>query len=253
MLVRNLLITVLSSLLVGGNLFSREFTALEIIRKVDATERVASSVATIRQEIETSGGKKRTLVAKTYSKDKNRKQLMEYLEPARVKGDKILMLDDGNEIYFYTPRTRRVRHLASHARKQKVHGSDFSYEDLSHGDLEKDYTSKLLGEEEIDGRPCYKLELIPTESGPHYRKLILWADKERFITLQIDYFEEESEPTKRLHCREIQNIQGHWTPMVLIMENLAEGGRTVMITEEIKYDVDLPDEMFTTQNLKRRR
>lgn len=230
---------------------AQELTPKEIIQRIDDTERVASSEAIMKQIITTSGGKKRTLEMKSYTKDKNEKQLMIYTDPKRVKGDKILMLNDGDDIWFYTPKTDRVRHLASHARRQKVQGSDFAYEDMSSGSIEEDYTYTLLGEEKVDGTACYKFELVPTESGPHYSKLILWADKEKFLTLQIDYYEDD-ELLKRLKCYDVQKIDRHWYAMKMVMTNLQEGGETVMETLEIKFDLDLENKIFTTNNLRRR-
>jgi len=228
-----------------------ELTVVEIIRKIDATERLASSEGVFEQTIITSGGKKRTLKAKMYSRDRNDKQLMIYIDPRRVKGDKILMLNEGDDIWFYTPKTDRVRHLASHARRRKVQGSDFAYEDMAGGSIEEDYACKLLGEGEVDEVVCYQLELIPTESGPHYSKLILWAEKEKFVTRRIDYYE-EGELLKRLTTGDVRRIDGHWYPMEMVMRNLQEGGETGMKTVEMQFDVELADELFTTQALKRR-
>ncbi|MBT4497857.1 MAG: outer membrane lipoprotein-sorting protein [Gemmatimonadetes bacterium] len=230
---------------------AEELAVAEIIRRIDATERVASSEGVAKQTIITSGGKKRTLEAKTYSRDRNDKQLLVYIAPRRVKGDKILMLNEGDDIWFYTPKTDRVRHLASHARRRKVQGSDFAYEDMAGGSIEEDYTCKLLGEEEIEKVACYQLELIPTENGPHYSKLILWAEREKFVTRRIDYFEEGA-LLKRLTTGDVRQIDGHWYPMEMVMRNLQEGGETVMETVEIRFDVELADELFTTQALKRR-
>ena len=189
---------------------------------------------------------------KAYSKNKGEKQLMIYTKPKRVDGDKILMLDEGDDIWFYTPKTDRVRHLASHARRQKVQGSDFAYEDMAGGSIEEDYTATLLGEEAIADTLCYKLELVPTESGPHYSRLILWADRELYLTRRIDYYE-EGELLKRLTTSDVRQIDAHWYAMRLVMENLKEGGDTILETLEIRFDVDLPDQLFTTSALKRRR
>ena len=228
-----------------------ELTLEEIVRRIDATERVAASQGTYRQVITTSGGEKRTLEMQGYSRDRNDKQLMVYTAPRRVEGDKILMLNEGDDIWFYTPKTDRVRHLASHAKRRRVQGSDFAYEDMAGGSIEEDYAYRLLGEEAIEKVTCYKLELIPTESGPHYSKLIMWAEKERFVSRRIDYFE-DGKLLKRLTTDDVRQIDGHWYPMRMVMRNLREGGETVMETVEIRFDVKLADELFTTRSLKRR-
>ncbi|MCK4957019.1 MAG: outer membrane lipoprotein-sorting protein [Candidatus Cloacimonetes bacterium] len=175
---------------------------------------------------------------------------MIYTAPVRVKGDKILMLNDGDDIWFYTPKTDRVRHLASHAKKRKVQGSDFSYEDMSGGNLAEDYNCKLLGTEKIADRGCYKLELSPKPSGPHYSKLILWADTERFITMRIDYYE-NNELLKRLTMSDVHNIDDRWVALKMVMKNLLEGGETVMEITEIEFDIEIEDNIFTTNNLKK--
>ena len=226
-------------------------TTQEIVQQIDATERMASSQGTFRQIITTSGGQKRTLEMKAYSRDRNDKQLMVYTAPRRVEGDKILMLDEGDDIWFYTPKTDRVRHLASHARRRQVQGSDFAYEDMAGGSIEEDYGYELLGEEEIEGTTCYQFELTPTESGPHYSKLLLWAEKERYVSRRIDYFE-DGKLLKRLTTSDVRQIGGHWYPMQMVMRNLREGGETVMEAVEIEFDVELADELFTTRSLKRR-
>ena len=228
---------------------SAQLTTQQIIQKIDANEQVESSEGEMQQIITTTDGSERTLTMKMYTKDRNDKQLSIYTDPVRVKGDKILMLDDGNEIWFYTPKTDRVRHLASHARRQKVQGSDFSYEDMASGNLQKKFASTLKGEEEIDGRTCYKLELIPNEHGPSYQKLELWADKERFVTLRIDYYDENG-LSKRLLLTDIKNIDGYWYAMTMTMQNLIEGGKTVIKTLDINFKTNPPEKLFSTNYLK---
>lgn len=186
----------------------------------------------------------------TYSKDMNDKQLMIYTGPTRVKGDKILLLDDGDEIWYFTPKTDRLRHLASHARKKKVQGSDFSYDDLSAGNLADENNCKLLGKEKINGQNCYKLELIPKPDGTHYSKMILWADTEHFVTIQIDYYEDD-ELSKRLVMSEIEMIDDRWVAKKMVMANLLEGGETIMQIETIEFGKILEDSMFTTNYLKK--
>lgn len=248
--MKKLLISLALVTIITVAALGEELTPREIIKKIDATERLASSQGIFKQIITTSGGDKRTLETEYYTKDHNDKQLMIYTNPSRVKGDKILMLNDGDDIWFYTPKTDRVRHLASHARRQKVQGSDFSYEDMAGGSIEEDYTYTLLGEEEASDKPCYKFELIPTESGPHYSKLILWADKEKFLTVRIDYYEDD-QLSKRLTCDDVRMIDGYWYAMKWKMNNILEGGETLMITEKIRINVELEDNIFTTNYLKR--
>ncbi len=224
---------------------------MEIVRAVDANEKISSSRSSGRQVITTSSGNERTLEMTMYGKDLNDKQLTVYEAPARVRGDKILMLNDGDDIWFYTPKTDRVRHLASHAKRQKVQGSDFSYEDLSSGNWESDYTHELAGEEEYNDTACWRLTSVPTESGPSYAKLESWIDKARNVPLRVDYYDEDG-PLKRLILSDIREISGYQVPFRMEMTNLRDGGKTVIALDEMEVDIDLPDNMFSTNYLKRR-
>ncbi|MGA7303795.1 MAG: outer membrane lipoprotein-sorting protein [Rhodothermales bacterium] len=239
--------------LAGGTARAQNATpdVTDIVRKIDANERTASSYSVGSQIITTSSGSKRTLDVEFYSIGQNEKTLTVYTGPARVKGDKILMLHDGDDIWFYTPKTDRVRHLASHARRQRVQGSEFSYEDMISGNLADDYTSKLLGKEELDGIECYKVESTPTESGPSYSKIVVWADVDRFVTRRIDYYEDGT-LLKRLIPTDIREVGGHYLPFRLDMSNLRDGGETAFEFDRMDVGVELNDRLFTTTNLKRR-
>lgn len=232
-------------------IFAQDYSVEQILDKVKANENIQSSESKGSQIITTSKGKQRTLEMLSYSKDFGESQLSVYTAPARVAGDKILMLNNGDDIWFYTPKTDRVRHIASSAKKQKVQGSDFSYEDMELWDYRVDFESKILGSEKVNGSNCYKIELIPTESGPHYSKMIVWVDKERFVALQYDYYEDE-EAIKRLSLENIKQIENHWLPMKFTMKSLTGSGFTVIESSGMKINVELSDEMFTTNYLKRK-
>ena len=233
-----------------GEVRCEELTALQILRKVDGVAYSKSSKAVARQIITTSGGDVRELKFEGYTMDGTDKGLSEYLAPAKVKGVKILTLNKGDDIWTYFPRTGRVRKIASSARKQKVMGSDFSYEDFAPGDFEIDYKARLAGREKEAGDECYKLELIPTPEGPAYSKLISWVRTSDFIPIRLDYYDGEGELLKRLTLSEIKVIQGHPTAMKMTMTNLQEGGNTVIITDSVEYDLPLEESLFSDRTLK---
>ncbi|MCD4695946.1 MAG: outer membrane lipoprotein-sorting protein [Bacteroidales bacterium] len=245
------LISITISVLLTISVTAQEMTSSQILNLVEENEEINSTESKGRQTITTSKGKKRTLEMTSYSKGNGKSQLSVYTSPARVAGDKILMLNDGDDIWFYTPKTDRVRHLASHAKKQKVQGSDFSYQDMEKRNYEKDFSSSLLGTEEIKGNVCYKIELVPTETGPDYSKMIIWVDKDKFAIRQVDYYE-EGELLKRLSVENIKQIKQYWVPMKYTMTNLQDGGFTMMETLDMEVDVQLDDKMFTTNYLKQK-
>jgi len=230
-------------------------TADTIIQKVTRVMNPAQSKAKMKMTIMTTSRKTRTFVYQAYSKNHGEKTLMKYLEPKRVKGQAILMLNNADDIWVYFPRTRRVRKLATHAKKQKMEGSDFSYEDMGAGNAFIDeFESQLLGEKKREGKLCYKLELKrKPKSSSGYSRLVMWVDKEDFIPLVIDYYQDDDSTLleKQLVLSDIEVIDNIPTPMQMVMFNKLDRTRTDMEFLEVTYKVDLGDDLFTERGMKK--
>ena len=137
----------------------------------------------------------------------NEKGLFEYVSPKRIKGMKILMLNDGDDIWFYSKRTNRVRKIASHQKKSSANGSDFSYEDMSMDDNREKYDYKLLGDENKYGKDCYTVEFKAKDVDDQtYSKLIFWIDKSNFVTIKGEFYDEDGSLWKILSMRGIKKI-----------------------------------------------
>jgi hypothetical protein len=221
------------------------------LQRVDAAERVPHSYGVMRQTITTSGGSLRTFTVRSWSAQNGDVSLMAYDEPARVAGDKILLLDGGDNIWYYMRRRDVTRHFAGHTRNQSAMGSDFSYEDLAQGDLVEDYAAEVMGQEEVDGVLCVRLRAVPTPTGPSYDSLFIWASVDDHFTRRIEYYESD-ELFKTLFLTEWQVVEDRKTPFKMEMVNHREGSRTLMETVEITF-ADEPDpSLFTSAALTRR-
>lgn len=241
--------------LLAPGVFSQELTADDIIQKVNDQFNTETSYGKSKMTIVTTSGQKRTFVQESWSKDRGEKNLVRYLEPRRVKDQAVLMLNHADDIWMFFPRTQRVRKLATHAKKQKMQGSDFSYEDMGSGDaFVDDFTSKRLEDEQKEGQDCYKLELIrKQESGSSYSRLIMWIIKENFLPVVIDYYDDK-DPTyllKTMVASDFRVIDGIPTSMKVVMFNQNDNTQTEMELLEVKYNITLTDDMFTERSLKK--
>jgi outer membrane lipoprotein-sorting protein len=231
-----------------------KLTADAILDTLTETMNPEQSQGEMSLTIVTSSGDERTFVYETYSKGQGEKSLMKYLKPSRVKGQTILMLNDADDIWTYFPRTKEIRKLATHAKKQKLEGSDFSYEDMGGGDaFIEEYDAVRLDDEKKEGRDCFTLELTRKEdSDASYSRVILWVDKENFVPLVIDYYHERDKELreKELVCSDVQLIDGIYTPMVCTMYNRLDDTYSRMEILEVTFRVDLPDDLFTEMGMQ---
>jgi outer membrane lipoprotein-sorting protein len=223
-----------------------------ILEKSDVAEGYASEFAEMQQIITTSGGQKRTLVIRAWAVHNGEKQLSEYLAPADIEGQKILMTEDGDNIWMFNPETRRTRKLGSHMKKRKMMGSDFTYEDQAGGKFSEKFSGVVLGEEQQGGIDCSVLDLKPTPKGPSYGKIIAYIGKEDFITRRVDYFREgESEPFKRLILEDVRQVGEKRVAHKMTMTNLADRTETVNLLDKVQFGVELPDSIFESRNLEK--
>jgi outer membrane lipoprotein-sorting protein len=253
--MKQLLTTILMILLFAMVSFGQELTGEDIIQRVNDTMNVDTSYAKAKMTIVTTSGSKRTFVQESWSKDKGEKNMVRYLEPRRVKDQAVLMLNNADDIWMFFPRTQRVRKLATHAKKQKMQGSDFSYEDMGSGDaFIEDYVSKRLEDEESEGYDCYKLELTrKPESDLSYSRLIIWVIKENYVPIAIDYYDDKdpSRRVKRLVQSDIRVIDDIPTAMKSVMFDLNDNTQTELEMLEVKFNIPLDDNMFTERALKK--
>jgi len=220
------------------------------LERIDAAERVPYSYGVLKQTITTSGGSERTLTMKAWSAENGDLSLMVYTDPPRVRGDKILLRNGGDDIWYYMQRRDVTRHYAGHTRRQSAMGSDFSYEDLFQGSMTEDYTAEFQGFEEIEGIECVRLKLVPTESGPSYDHLILWAGRDDTLSRKIEYYDEDG-LLKTLLISEFREVEGRRIGFRMEMKNNREGSRTLMVFDSITFAGEPEAWIFTKEALTR--
>ena len=171
---------------------------------------------------------------------------MIYLYPKPIEGTSFLLV--GDNIWAYFPQTGRIRKIASHARRQKLMGSDFTYEDMAIQDYRKKFDPGEMREE----KDHFVLEVYPKKGQEiSYEKLLLKIDKKTFVPVQIDFYRKgDKKPYKTLFQKEIKIIDGIPTPMKIVVANNETGSETEMKIINIDYGKELRDDLFSVENLK---
>ncbi|MCG2716628.1 MAG: outer membrane lipoprotein-sorting protein [Candidatus Marinimicrobia bacterium] len=245
-------LALLLSILSGTLLIAGDPSGSEILDKIIDLMNPENAKGVMEQTIVTTSGDTRTFKYDMYMTNRGEKSLMRYLSPSRVKGNALLMTDFSDNIWMYNRRTGRVRKLASHAKKQKFEGSDFTYEDMGSGDSWKtDFNPVLKGIEKVDKVHCFKLELQAKSEDVSYSKMICWVRVGDFFPIQIDYYDEKNVFTKTLFLQDIRTIEGVLTPMKMVMRNNLDRTETVMEYVNITYDVEFDKGFFSERNLKK--
>jgi len=227
--------------------------AAGLLAAVDKAEGYKTAYMEMAQTITTSSGTKRTMRIAGWSVNNGDKQLSVYLGPARVKGVKMLVLGGGDDIWFYSPSSRRTRKIASHARKKKVMGSDFSYEDSAGGSYSRKYKGRTLRADKADGVDCWVVELKPTAQGPSYDKVVSWLGKADHIVRRADFYRDGgSKPFKRLTMANVRTFGGKKIATKMVMASLEGGSNTLNVINKVDFAAKIPAGTFNPRRLERR-
>lgn len=239
-------ITLIISLLLALNISAQ--TADEIIKKVDQNLTADNMVMETSMTIH---GKRnsRTLTSIAYVVG-DEKSFQEYLSPARDKGTKMLKLED--KLWIYSPSTDRTIQIAGHMLRQSMMGSDMSYEDMMEDrKLHEMYASTVLGQEELDGRQVYVIELNAIVDDVAYHSQKMWVDTERFVPLKQEQFAKSGQLLKRVTFSDVKRVEGRWYPYVMVYKDmLKQGDGTEMKMSSIKFDQEIPPYIFSKAALK---
>lgn len=223
--------------------------ALEIIKKVDAN--MVSKTRIVESKMVIQGRRKsRTVVSKGYAEG-DEKSFTEYLAPAREKGTKMLKLDD--KLWIYSPSTDRIIQLSGHMLRQSVMGSDLSYEDMMEDrELTDMYDAKVIGQDTLDGRKTWVLELNAKVDDVSYAKLKMWVDQERFVPLKEDLFAKSGELLKRTKMSDFEKMDGRWYPRKMNFKDMLKSGKgTDFIVVKMEFNPEIPAYIFSKASLKK--
>jgi hypothetical protein len=183
------------------------------------------------------------------------KTMVRFTEPAEVRGVGLLSINEGGTAdrqWMYTPAIQRVRRIASQERRQRFIGTDFTNEDMAERVLD-DYTYKMLGEGEVvDGRKTSKIEGRPVSAGKsQYAYVYLWVPQDLPYVVLAEMYDKQGQRQRVLKAGNLEKVSGIWVAKRLEMSTPGEGTRTVLMLEEIRFNVGLKEDMFTQQALEK--
>ena len=229
-------------------LWSQNPTGKEILEKIDKNMASKSTISTSKMIIK-GVRQTRTIEAKSWSMG-DEKSFTEYLAPAREKGTKMLKLED--KLWIYSPGSDRTIQISGHMLKQSLMGSDLSYEDMMDNvELLEDYDAGVIGSEIYNERDCWIVELQAKTADVNYQVRKVWVDKVRYIPLKEELYAKSGKLLKKTELSDITKIGNRWYPKKIVFKDmLKKGDGTEFILEEIEFDKEIPEHLFTKAALR---
>ena len=105
---------------------------------------------------------------------------------------------------------------------QKIRGTSLTYEDLAFKFLYWQ-TARVLGEENVRTRNCWKLQLRAPSRESQYSNVLLWIDKTSGALMRMEGYDWNAQIVKRFEVVSAQKIDNRWFLKQMRIEELQPG------------------------------
>ncbi len=237
-------------LLIGNLSNIQAQTAKEIIKKSEDKLRGNSSKSAMKiTTIRPKWNREMTMTSWSLG---TKKSLIVITGPAREKGNSFLKND--KEVWNWVPGIERTIKLPPSMMSQSWMGTDLTNDDLvKETERDNDFNQKIIGTETIDGRLCWKIEMIPTEdANVVWGKIISWIDQKDYLNLKTEFYDEDNYLVSTMNASKIKMLGGQLLPSIMeIIPADKEGHRTRLEYIFLNFNVELTDQFFTLQNMRK--
>lgn len=237
-------------LMIGVALPLQAQDATEIVRKANEKMQGEQSRAEVTMQIIRPSWE-RSISMKSWSMGEDYNLIL-ITAPARDEGTAFLMRE--NEIWNWLPNVNRTVKMPPSMMSQSWMGSDFSNNDLvRESSIVTDYTHTLQGDTTISDYDCYIIEMTPKPDAPVvWSKVLSYISKDEYLQLRGEFYDEDDVLVRIMNGSEIKELGGRLLPTKMEMNPVEEDGRKTVITyQNLEFDIDISENFFSTQNMKR--
>ncbi len=182
------------------------------------------------------------------------KTLTVFDTPTDVKGTASMTYthkEGDDDQWLYLPAIARVKRISSSNKSGPFMGSEFAFEDLSSQEVEK-YTYKFISEENLGDVMTFKVERYPTAKSSGYKRNIVWINKDNYRVERIEFYDRKDALLKTLNYMDYNQYLGkYWRASTMKVVNHQNGKETELKFTDYKFGIELTDEDFSQNALKR--
>lgn len=261
--MKKALLTITAVLMTVPLLYGTSYalTAREIINKAELAVRGDSQIALVEITIKNRRWT-RTMKMKSWDNRVAKKSFAEILAPKKDAGNRFLMITAEKLMWHYNPDIGKEMKIHPSMMLQSWMGSDFTNDDIvKESSILDDYTHTLDGKKTVDGHECYVITMNPKpDAAVVWGKLLYYARVGDCLPVKQEFYDQHGKLKKVLTLSNFRSMGGRVIPATMKMITLkkhreqGETGEeyTQMVIKDVRFNVKIPNNVFSLQNLKRR-
>jgi outer membrane lipoprotein-sorting protein len=171
------------------------------------------------------------------------RNLVQYVEPARDAGKRVLL--DGHSLWFYDPNSKVSVRISA---QQRLIGQE-AIGDILTVNLAADYTPIIVGTETIDDatrqpRTCWHLELKANNDLATYNRVEYWVEQGSYFPVKGKFYADSGRLLKISYFRKFARQLGAIRPTeVVIIDAVDSSLATIATLGEYAYQ-EIPEAWF---------
>ena len=249
--MNKLLLLALGSALIAGPVRA-DAEADSLMKCVENSGLGQASGFKFKQVIKREGQAERKYQAECYLTNRAEKLLIKFEDPADMAGMKLLLKEQGKQMWTYFPSSNRVRKMAGASSGQQIGSLGFSYDDLFPYLEGEDYNTKVVGKNEVSGYPCQIVEVVHKTGGATtYKKSQVSIDAENCMLRQSQFFGEKNRLLKTVHFAKYSKVEGRTIPVQIKITQPDLGEESSITVLAVEFEQDYGSTFFSELSLKR--
>jgi len=254
----SLSLALISLLFISSPIFAAALDAKDIIQRANqaAYYQGEDGSAQVRMIIvDNQGGKQLrqfTILRKDVENLKDQRFLVVFSRPTDVKGTVFRVnkhVAQQDDRWLYLPALDLVKRISAGDKRTSFVGSHFYYEDVSGRNPQEDHYQLMSVDEQS---AAYIIKATPKDlDSVEYAYSINHIDKGSFLPKQVTYYDRQDNKIREMNVIKTQKVNGFDTVVHSRITQLPDGGYTDMQFRRVKYDIGLPDELFSERSMRR--
>ena len=236
------------ALLLGMSALAEAQSAQEIVVATDKVRNPDKPFRSTLRLTEYVGGHERDhdsliLYSKEDGATRQFRNLVQYVEPARDTGKRVLL--DGHSLWFYDPNSKVSVRISA---QQRLIGQA-AIGDILTVNLAADYTASIVGTETIDDamrqpRKCWHLELKASNDLATYNRVEFWVEQGTFYPIKGKFYADSGRLLKIAYFRKFAQQLGAVRPTESIIIDAVDSSLATTATfGEYSYQ-EIPEAWF---------
>src|SRR5215467_9160984 len=228
----------------------------EIISRYQSTDSSNDSTTKLKATVESQGEGKPRQVQLTLRRKKEpdgtQRYLVDFTAPAEERDrDAMIEVSPSGQIVVtrYTQSTGSFLTARSATDEESLFG--LTLQELVGGQPEK-YDYKLIGEEQYDGKPVYRVEgKLKPGAESRFTRTVMLISKDNYTAPVIEAYNSQGQLNRKLVADKVEQVNGNWVRWHWTIDNQEQHKKIDFQVVDAKFNQNLPESMFSRDSLKK--